>query len=65
MYQATKRRKVVECQPIAVDVWARLQACGKSLKKKKVIRTGNKFYIPSLPYTYKETELSEDLNDGM
>ena len=33
--------------------------------KKGVIVTGKKVYTPRLPSTYKETELSEELNDGM
>ena len=41
------------------------KACGKTLTEKGVIRTGKKVFSPTLPSTYKETELSEDLNDGM
>ena len=33
--------------------------------EKGVILTGKKVYRPSLPSTYKETELLEELNDGM
>ena len=33
--------------------------------EKGVIRTKKIFYRTPLPPTYKETELSEDLNDGM
>ena len=33
--------------------------------EKGVMSTGKKVYRPPLPSTYKETELSEDLNDGM
>ena len=41
------------------------EACRKPPKEKGVINTGKKVYRPPLPSTYKETELSEDLNDGM
>ena len=33
--------------------------------EKGVICIGKKVYRTTLPFTYKETELSEDLNDGM
>ena len=33
--------------------------------EKRIIYTGRKFYRPQLPLTYKETELSEELNYGM
>ena len=36
-----------------------------NLHRKGVILTGKKFYRPPLTSTCKETELSEDLNDGM
>ena len=38
---------------------------GKNPKEKGVIRTRKKLYRLPLPYTYKETELLEDLNYGM
>ena len=42
------------------------QGIDKSIKRRKgVIRTGKKVYRPPLPSTYKETEISEELNDGM
>ena len=37
----------------------------KNPKEKGVIRTEKKFYRPPLPSTYQETELLEDLNNGM
>ena len=64
MDKAIKRQKWVEIQPIAVGVDAGEEACGKTSTKKEVICTGKKVYMPPLPYTYKETELSEDLNNG-
>ena len=33
--------------------------------EKGVILTRKRVYIPSLPSTYKETGISDDLNDGM
>ena len=59
------RQKGAECQPIAVGVEEDVEACGKPPIEKGVICTGKKVYRPPLPYTYKETELSEDLNDSM
>ena len=38
---------------------------GENTIVKGVIRTGKKDYMPPLPSTYKEKELSEDLNNGM
>ena len=38
---------------------------GKNPTEKGIIRTGKKVYRPPLTSTDKETELSEDLNDGM
>ena len=37
----------------------------KKTTDKGVIITGKKLYRPPLPSIYKETELSEDLNNGM
>ena len=37
----------------------------KKIIEKGIIRTEKKVYMTPLPSTYKETELSEDLNDGM
>ena len=51
--------------PIAVGVEAREDACGKNPIEKRVIRTGKKVYRPPISSTYKETELSKDLDDGM
>ena len=65
MDKATKIRKLIENQPVDVGVESGAEACGKTPTQKVVIRTGKKFYSPPLPYTYKETELSEDLHDGM
>ena len=65
MNKGIKIRKWVESQPISVGVEAMSDACRKTLTEKGVIRTGKKVYMPPLPYTYKENELSEDLNDGM
>ena len=42
-----------------------MEACGKPHKKKVVIHTVKKFYRPPLTSTYKETELLEELNNGM
>ena len=42
-----------------------MEACGKPHTKKVVIHTVNKFYRLPLPSTYKETELLEELNNGM
>ena len=60
-----KRQKGAECQPISVGVVAGVEVCGKLPIEKGVIRTGKKVYKPPLTSTYKETEHSEDLNDGM
>ena len=38
---------------------------GASWYGPRLISTGKKVYRPPLPYIYKETELSEDLNDGI
>ena len=65
MDKAIKRCKGVESQPIHVGVEARADKCGKTPTEKGVIRTGQKVYRPTLTYTYKETEILEDLNDGM
>ena len=47
------------------SLWSGAEACRNPPKEKGVINTGKKVYRPPLPSTYKETELSEDLNDGM
>ena len=60
-----KRQKGSEGQPIAICVEAGVEACGKTTIEKGVIRKGNKLDRPPLLSTYKETELSEDLNVGM
>ena len=65
MDKSVKIWKIVENQTIAVGVEARVDACGKPPTEKGVIYTGKKVYMPPLPDTYKETELSEDLNDVM
>ena len=65
MDKSINRQKLVEGQTIAVGVDAGADACGKNPIEKGVISTGKKVYRPPLPSTYKETELLEDLNDGM
>ena len=65
MDKAIKRRKVVESYPIAVGVEVGAEICREKPTEKGVICTGKKVYRHPLPSTYKETELSEDLNDGM
>ena len=65
MDKSTKRRKGFESQPISVGVEARSYSCGEKCTEKGVISTGKKIYTPPLPSTYKETEISEDLYDGM
>ena len=65
MDKAIKGCKWVEIQPIAVGVEARADECEKKLIKNGVIRTGKKIYRPQIPSNYKETELSEDLNNVM
>ena len=65
MDKAIKRRKGVESYPTPVGVEAGAEACGKNPTEKVVIHTGKKVYRPPLPSTYKETELSENLNNGM
>ena len=65
MYGAIKRQKGVEGYNIAVCVEAREYACDKPPIEKGVIHKGEKVYRTPLPSTYKETELSEDLNDIM
>ena len=42
-----------------------MDAWWKTPIEKGVIQTGKKVYRPPLPPTYKETELSEDLDDVM
>ena len=42
-----------------------MEACVKPPTEIGVIPTGKKVYSPPLPSTYKETRLSEDLNDVM
>ena len=64
MDKAIKICKGVESQPVNVGVEARLDACGEAPTENGIIRTGNKVYRPPLPPTYKEIEISEDLNDG-
>ena len=49
----------------AVCIEAGAEACGKYPTEKEFIRIGKKVYRISLPSNYKETELLEDLNDGM
>ena len=65
MDQAIKIQKGVENHPKAVGVEAREEACGEPHPEKVVIQTGKKFYSTPLPSNYKETNLSEDLNNGM
>ena len=57
MNQATKIRKGVNRQTISVGVEARAEACGET--------PGNKFYRIPLPSTYKETEILDNLNNGV
>ena len=64
MNKYIKRQKVVEVQTISVEFDAGAEACVKPPTEKGVICTGKKVCRPPLPYTYKETELSEDLNYG-
>ena len=61
MYQDIKRQKGDKGQTIAVVVETRVGGT----PEKGVICAGKKFYRPLLPYIHKQTELSEDLNDGM
>ena len=65
MDKAIKIRKGIEIQPIYLGVETRADACGKPPTEKGVIRKRKKVYMPPLPSTYKETELLDDLNDGM
>ena len=65
MDKSIKRQKLFESQTIAVGVDAVSEVCGKNPTEQGVIRTGKKVYRPPLTSTYKETELLEDLNDGM
>ena len=65
MDKAIKRQKIVEYHTIAVGIEAGAESCGKPCIEKVFIRTEKKVYWPPLPSTYEETELSEDLNDGM
>ena len=48
MDQATKIRKVVEYQTIAVGVEARTEACEEPPPEKGAIRKGKKVYRPPL-----------------
>ena len=65
MEQATNRRKVVEVQTIDVGDESMVEACEENPTVKVVICTGNKFYRPPLPSTYKGKEIFDSLNDGM
>ena len=65
MDQYINIRKGVEVQPTATGVETRAEACRENIPENGVVRTGKKLYRNPLPSTYKETELSEDLNDGM
>ena len=65
MDKSIKRLKVVESKPIAIGVEARSDACVKNPIEKGVICAGKKVYRPILPYTYRETKLSDYLNDRM
>ena len=65
MYKAIKRQKGVEGHPISVGIDVGAEECRKNLTEEGVISTGKKIYRPPLQSTYKETELSEDLNYGM
>ena len=65
MDQAIKIRKGVKIHPIAVGVESRTEAYREPPSETGVIHTGKKVYRPPLPYTYKETEILEDLNDGI
>ena len=60
-----KRQKWVEGQPIGVGVDAGEETFDKNLIEKGVIYTRQKSYRPPLPSTYKEMEISDDLNDVM
>ena len=65
MDRAIKIQKGVEGRPIAVGVEEGAEACSIPSTETVVTRTGKKFYMPSLPSNYKETNFSEDLHDGM
>ena len=52
-------------QTIAVGVEARADACRAKPIDKGVVFIGKKFYRTPMSFNYKETELSENLNDGM
>ena len=65
MNQSTKRSKGYEGKTIPIGVNARIEAFREPYPEKGVICSEKKFYTLPLPYTYKETELSEELNDGM
>ena len=62
--KATNRQKRVEGQLISVGVETGEDAGRKPPIKKGVILTRKKVYRPPLTSIYKETELSEELNDG-
>ena len=65
MDKSTNIQKGVEGKLISLCVEARAEACGKNPTEAGVICTGKKVYRNPLPSTYKETELSDNLNDGM
>ena len=65
MDKSTERRKGVKRQPIVMGVDSGAEACKKNSTETGVMRTGKKVYRPPLTSTYKEKELSEDLNNGM
>ena len=65
MDKSVKIRKGVESQTIYVGIEAGAEAGKKKPIEKGVIRIGKKIYRTPLPSTCKETELSEELNNGM
>ena len=58
MDKSIRTQKGVEGHTIDVGVDAGAETYGKTLIEKRVISTGKKVYMPPLPSTYKETELS-------
>ena len=65
MDKSIKKYKVFENHPIALGVEERGKACRKKPKEKGFKGTEKKVYRPQIPSTHKETELSQNLNDGM
>ena len=65
VYQSTKRWKVVEGHTIAIVVESRSESHREKISEKGGIITGRKVYSPPLTSTYRETDLSGSLNNGM